>query len=156
MATLTIRAVPTSDSGPNEWPTAVPSGLPHFDNLDETIALKDNTDNISTGSIDKDEGFDMGVSPAPADFDVADRVDVELYIRSSSAVFDPALTIEIRDKSDDSVIASTRWDVQTSGVWKVLRFRYTGLSIPKTQYENLRIRLNSEQKVGGDPLPEDV
>lgn len=144
-----VTVDPTSDVATG-WPFTTPSGGTHFSKVDEGIVATDESDFVETRGVDKTDEF--GYEDSPIDFTTATDIDVAMRILATDDVLEPGLRVSLH--SGGSEIVAKNFGPLANIAWRTLVFSFTGLSITKTQFDDLSCRMKSQGfPAGGDVIP---
>ena len=148
--------MPIQVSQPNsdvliQWPFKSGTGGTHVSRVDESIALKDNTDWVEVRGQNKHEQYGY-LADGPGDMETITQVEVVLYMKATVDAFIPGLTIRILSSDGLTIYGSIDFLVDTEGGWLVLGFPIP-VNMTKTQYNDSDVDMLSFQATGDEPGP---
>lgn len=137
-------SVPTGDVDTN-WNITPSSPTTHYDKIDEAWASANTSDYIHETIDYQLDGWSFPAD-GPAAMVTVHTVYVDLYLNTTNVAQIPGLAIYLYIGS--TYLTNTLWQIDTGGAWWKRRFTFTGLSLTKAQYNQLRVKVLT---VPGDP-----
>ena len=137
-----ITSQPTGS--PTEQWTATPENF-NYARIDETIAGKNTSDYVRATLLNK---TDLYTFPAdgPSKMKEVTEVWINIYVNSTDAGKTPG--IRVRLYAGAVIKGSRSYRVDTSGSWIVYGLRFTGLSLTRAEYNDLRVESTSIDGAG--------
>lgn len=140
---------PTGDVvGFKQWSTS--SGTNHFALIDEGMYSKNISDYVfATGPALSDQY--TFPADGPATMTSCSRVWVDMYMKATVVTGIPGLRVALY--LNTTLLVQQNYQISADGIWRILRFTFTGLSMTRTQYNTLRVQIQSFDAGGTELFP---